>query len=275
MLPQRPYLPAGSLRRVVSYPDAADSRGAGEIAAALHKVDLGHLAARLDEDAPWDRLLSGGEKQRLAFARIFLMRPDIVVLDEATAALDLPSQDRLMKRLMRELADATIVSVGHRPELAAFHHRTVTLAPGAFGATLASDVRHRPEGGPRGASTRLSTQRRRSLPVAAAALAATERRVRASRFAGIKPCREARSGRQRRASDPERDVPGKVRERSVQDAGTSTPGSRQSPEVGAQRRMSVLSLGSTVSAASLTDTHLTWRCRLSGHCLFCRSTLSA
>ena len=146
VLPQRPYLPAGSLRRVVSYPDAADSRSAGEIAAALHKVDLGHLAARLDEDAPWDRLLSGGEKQRLAFARIFLMRPDIVVLDEATAALDLPSQDRLMKRLMRELADATIVSVGHRPELAAFHHRTVTLAPGAFGATLASDVRHRAEG---------------------------------------------------------------------------------------------------------------------------------
>ncbi|MGZ5814481.1 MAG: ATP-binding cassette domain-containing protein, partial [Xanthobacteraceae bacterium] len=146
VLPQRPYLPAGSLRRVVSYPDAADSRGAGEIAAALHKVDLGHLAARLDEDAPWDRLLSGGEKQRLAFARIFLMRPDIVVLDEATAALDLPSQDRLMKRLMRELTDATVVSVGHRPELAAFHHRTVTLAPGAFGATLASDVRHRPEG---------------------------------------------------------------------------------------------------------------------------------
>ena len=146
VLPQRPYLPAGSLRRVVSYPDAADSRGAGEIAAALHKVDLGHLAARLDEDAPWDRLLSGGEKQRLAFARVFLMRPDIVVLDEATAALDLPSQDRLMKRLMRELTDATVVSVGHRPELAAFHHRTVTLAPGAFGATLASDVRHRPEG---------------------------------------------------------------------------------------------------------------------------------
>jgi putative ATP-binding cassette transporter len=147
VLPQRTYVPAGSLRRIVSYPDAADSRSAGEIAAALHKVDLGHLAARLDEDAPWDRILSGGEKQRLAFARVFLMRPDIVVLDEATAALDLPSQDRLMKRLVRALEDATIVSVGHRPELAAFHHRTVALAPGARGAMLASDVRHRPEGG--------------------------------------------------------------------------------------------------------------------------------
>ena len=147
VLPQRPYLPAGSLRRAVSYPDADDRHNAGEIAAALHKVDLGHLAARLDEEAPWDRTLSGGEKQRLAFARVFLLRPDIVVLDEATAALDLVSQERLMKRLLHELRDATVLSVGHRPELAAFHHRIVTLVPGARGATLASDLRHRPESG--------------------------------------------------------------------------------------------------------------------------------
>jgi putative ATP-binding cassette transporter len=147
VLPQRPYLPAGSLRRVVSYPDADDRHNAGEIAAALHKVDLGHLAARLDEEAPWDRILSGGEKQRLAFARVFLLRPDIVVLDEATAALDLVSQERLMKRLLHELRDATVLSVGHRAELAAFHHRIVTLVPGARGATLASDLRHRPEPG--------------------------------------------------------------------------------------------------------------------------------
>ena len=145
VLPQRPYLPAGSLRRVVSYPDADDRHNAGEIAAALHKVDLGHLAARLDEEAPWDRTLSGGEKQRLAFARVFLLRPDIVVLDEATAALDLVGQERLMKRLLHELRDATVLSVGHRPELAAFHQRIVTLVPGARGATLASDLRHRPE----------------------------------------------------------------------------------------------------------------------------------
>ena len=147
VLPQRPYLPAGTLRRIVCYPDAADNRSAGEIAAALRKVDLGHLAARLEENAPWDRILSGGEKQRLAFARVFLMRPDIVVLDEATAALDPSSQDRLMKRLMRELKGSAVVSVGHRPELAAFHHRTVMLAPGVCGATLASDVRQRLEPG--------------------------------------------------------------------------------------------------------------------------------
>jgi putative ATP-binding cassette transporter len=147
VLPQRAYLPVGSLRRIVSYPSAADNCSVGEITAALQKVDLGHLSAHLEEDAPWDRILSGGEKQRLAFARVFLLRPDIVVLDEATAALDLASQDRLLKRLMRELKDATIVSVGHRPELAAFHHRTVVLSPGIWGATLASDVRHHPEPG--------------------------------------------------------------------------------------------------------------------------------
>src|SRR6185295_13430122 len=107
VLPQRPYLPAGSLRRVVSYPDAVDRHSAGEIAAALHKVDLGHLAPRLDEEAPWDRTLSGGEKQGLAFARVLLLRPDIVVLDEATAALDLVSQEPLMKRLLQQNGHAT------------------------------------------------------------------------------------------------------------------------------------------------------------------------
>ena len=70
-----------------------------EIAKVLKKVGLGHLAERLDEEGPWDQTLSGGEKQRLAFARIFLHRPDIIVLDEATAALDSPNQDQLMELL--------------------------------------------------------------------------------------------------------------------------------------------------------------------------------
>ena len=81
---------------------------------SLKKVGLGHLVERLDEEGPWDQTLSGGEKQRLAFARIFLHRPDIIVLDEATAALDSQSQDQLMELLSREFEEATIVSVGHR-----------------------------------------------------------------------------------------------------------------------------------------------------------------
>jgi putative ATP-binding cassette transporter len=121
----------------VTYPDAAQSRGVEEIAKVLEKVELGHLTERLDEDGPWDQILSGGEKQRLAFARILLQRPDIIVLDEATAALDSPSQDRVMELLLQELREATVVSIGHRAELAAFHHRKIVLLRSQGGATAA------------------------------------------------------------------------------------------------------------------------------------------
>jgi ABC-type sugar transport system ATPase subunit len=95
VLSQRPYLPIGALRRAVTYPNAAESRSVEQIAKVLAKVELGHLVARLDEDGSRDQTLSGGEKQRLAFARILLHRPDIIVLDEATATLDSASQDPL------------------------------------------------------------------------------------------------------------------------------------------------------------------------------------
>src|SRR5262245_3275103 len=138
--PQRPYLPIGSLRRAVSYPDAAESRSVEEIAKVLEKVGLDHLAGRLDEDRPWDQILSGGEKQRLAFARILLHRPDIIVLDEATAALDSQSQDRVMELLSQELREATIVSIGHRAKLADFHHRKIILLRSRGGASLVSEA---------------------------------------------------------------------------------------------------------------------------------------
>jgi vitamin B12/bleomycin/antimicrobial peptide transport system ATP-binding/permease protein len=140
VLPQRPYVPMGTLRRAVTYPDAANSRTVAEITRVLEKVELGHLADRLDEDAPWDQTLSGGEKQRLAFARLFLHRPGIVVLDEATAALDPAGQDRLMALLSEELAHATVLSIGHRPELARFHQRKIVLRRGRDGAKLVSEV---------------------------------------------------------------------------------------------------------------------------------------
>jgi putative ATP-binding cassette transporter len=111
-----------------------------EIANVFEKVGLGHLAERVDEEGPWDRILSGGEKQRLGFARILLHRPDIIVLDEATAALDLRDQHQLMGLLSREFEEATVISVGHRPELEDFHARKIVLKRGRAGAKFVSDV---------------------------------------------------------------------------------------------------------------------------------------
>ena len=140
LLPQRAYVPTGTLRRAANYPDAAHSRSAEEIAKVLKKVGLGHLVEHLDEERPWDQTLSGGEKQRLGFARIFLHRPDIIVLDEATAALDSQSEGQLMGLLSREFEHATVVSVGHRSELEALHGRKFVLQRGCQGAKLVSDV---------------------------------------------------------------------------------------------------------------------------------------
>jgi vitamin B12/bleomycin/antimicrobial peptide transport system ATP-binding/permease protein len=141
LLPQRPYMPTGTLRRAVAYPGAAEDWLPEEIAAMLEKVGLGHLKDRLEEDAPWDQTLSGGEKQRLTVARLLLHRPDIIVLDEATSALDPKSQDMLMQLLTDEMAGlTTIISVGHRPELEQFHSRKLMLERHVGGAKLVSDI---------------------------------------------------------------------------------------------------------------------------------------
>jgi vitamin B12/bleomycin/antimicrobial peptide transport system ATP-binding/permease protein len=139
LLPQRPYIPVGSLRRAATYPEPPDSMPDQEIAEALQTVGLAHLVEKISEEGPWDQTLSGGEKQRLAIARILLQNPDIVVLDEATAALDPKSQDELMALLVDRSPDTTIISVGHRPELEAFHTRKLTLARRRGGARLVRD----------------------------------------------------------------------------------------------------------------------------------------
>jgi putative ATP-binding cassette transporter len=140
MLPQRPYVPSGTLRRAVAYPGAAEDWTVEQIGEALQKVGLNHLKEKIDEDAPWDQTLSGGEKQRLAFGRLLLHNPDIVVLDEATSALDEKSQDKMMEMITKELPKATIVSVAHRTELEAFHSRKIVLERRKGGARLVSDV---------------------------------------------------------------------------------------------------------------------------------------
>jgi putative ATP-binding cassette transporter len=140
MLPQKPYVPSGTLRRAAAYPAAAEDWTLEQIGEALDKVGLGHLKDKIEEEAPWDQTLSGGEKQRLAFARLFLHKPDIIVLDEATSALDEKSQDKMMELMTRELPKATVISVAHRAELEAFHSRKIVLERRKGGAKLVSDV---------------------------------------------------------------------------------------------------------------------------------------
>jgi putative ATP-binding cassette transporter len=139
LLPQRPYVPIGSLRRAATYPDAPESRSLDDVSNAFKRVGLEHLVEQIDKEAPWDLTLSGGEEQRLAFARILLHNPDIVVLDEATAALDAKSQVELMELLV-DRKGLTLLSVGHRPELEAFHTRRIELERRRGGAKLVRDV---------------------------------------------------------------------------------------------------------------------------------------
>ncbi len=167
MLPQKPYVPQGTLRRAAAYPAAAEDWTVEQIGEALDKVGLAHLKGKIEEDGPWDQTLSGGEKQRLAFARLFLHNPDIIVLDEATSALDEKSQDKMMELMTRELPKATVVSVGHRAELEAFHSRKIVLERRKGGAKLVRDIDLIPRKGERRLLSRF-LRRRKAAPSKAA-----------------------------------------------------------------------------------------------------------
>ncbi|MGO4704590.1 ABC transporter ATP-binding protein/permease [Microvirga sp. 2MCAF38] len=139
-MPQRPYVPMGSLKRAVAYPSPEESLADKAVRDALFDAGLSHLADKLDEpDVPWDRTLSGGEQQRLAFAQLFIQKPDIIVMDEATSALDPATQETLLHRISEKLPNAAVISVGHRPELEAFHDRRLVLARRKDGAKLVVD----------------------------------------------------------------------------------------------------------------------------------------
>ena len=127
MLPQRPYFPIGTLHGAIVYPGEIESFSAESVRDVLTLVGLPKLGARLEEDAHWNRMLSLGEQQRLGLARALLHKPDYLFLDEATASLDEPSEAALYGLLTEKLAQTTIVSIGHRSTLEAFHQRNITM----------------------------------------------------------------------------------------------------------------------------------------------------
>ncbi len=129
LLPQRPYFPLATLADAIAYPSTRGTFDNTRIADALAAVGLPQLVSRLDEHAHWNRMLSQGEQQRLAVARALLQAPDYLFLDEATAALDDRAEAALYRLLQERLSGATIVSIGHRATLNAFHRRRLEVVP--------------------------------------------------------------------------------------------------------------------------------------------------
>jgi putative ATP-binding cassette transporter len=137
-LPQKPYLPIGTLREVVSYPNLPGAVDDAVLRETLEAVGLAEMAGRLDESAHWALRLSPGEQQRIAFARALVQKPDWLFLDEATSAVDEVGEARLYTLLRDRLPNTTLLSVGHRSSLRSFHTRQLVLTPnGLEPATLA------------------------------------------------------------------------------------------------------------------------------------------
>jgi len=142
VLPQRPYLPIGTLRSAVSYPDMKGTYADEAILAALDAVSLGHLKQRLDEEAHWTSLLSGGEQQRLAIARAILSRPTWLLMDESTSALDEPLEKSIYAAIRALLPETTVVSIGHRSSLIPYHDVRIAMQrqpEGVFSPMVAKD----------------------------------------------------------------------------------------------------------------------------------------
>jgi putative ATP-binding cassette transporter len=146
-LPQRPYIPLGTLRYVIAYPHNPETYDHSAMAQALRDVGLPHLVDRLDRDDNWPQSLSGGEQQRVAVARALLAKPAWIFLDEATASLEPNAELEVYDTLKTHLPDATLVSIAHRPSVASLHEgrvefdrhgtapgRLIAGAPGIEGA---------------------------------------------------------------------------------------------------------------------------------------------
>jgi putative ATP-binding cassette transporter len=135
-LPQRPYLPIGTLRQVVSYPHSDADFTDEQISAVLRDCGLPHLVDKLDDAQHWAQQLSPGEQQRIAFARALLHKPGWLFLDEATSALDETSEAALYGLIRQRMPHTTLISIGHRPTLSGFHSRSLELKENGDGTRM-------------------------------------------------------------------------------------------------------------------------------------------
>ncbi len=126
-IPQQSYMPIGTLKAALAYPSAAEAFTDDECREALRACNLNEYGARLDESGHWAKVLSPGEQQRLAAARVLLHKPDFVFLDEATSALDAENEMLIYTALIDALPNAAIVSVAHRESVAAFHEDRIEI----------------------------------------------------------------------------------------------------------------------------------------------------
>ena len=141
VLPQKPYLPIGTLFGALCYPRPVGTYDHATVNAVLDDVGLGQLKGSLDVDDNWSQRLSGGEQQRLAIARAILSKPTWLLLDEATAAMDTALERAIYERLAERLPNTTIISIAHRATLADHHRRHLTLMPTAEGVFTVEDER--------------------------------------------------------------------------------------------------------------------------------------
>jgi putative ATP-binding cassette transporter len=128
-LSQKPYLPLGTLREAIAFPGESTAFTDDQVRTVLEDVHLPHLAGHLDEDQNWSMTLSVGEQQRIAIARALLNKPDWLFMDEATSALDEETERHVYNLVTERLAQSAIVSIAHRPSVAAYHRRRLAIVP--------------------------------------------------------------------------------------------------------------------------------------------------
>ncbi|MBI4967402.1 MAG: ABC transporter ATP-binding protein/permease [Rhodospirillales bacterium] len=137
---QRPYLPHGPLRGALSYPAGPETVEDGEAKAALERVGLGHLGARLDDTDNWDEILAAAELQRLGFARLLVRRPDWIFIEDATDALDATGEEEMLQLLDHEFAHATLMTIGSHIALEPHHNRKLVFERTNGSVTMREDV---------------------------------------------------------------------------------------------------------------------------------------